>query len=1038
MYLSTTGLLRTLLVVATALLIGLGCSDDETDEPDVGTDDVEEPETDTGDDASDDHVDIDLDDYLDDAPDPDGTSAVFEASDGDPFPDGPSATGRPGDYILENDIVRFVVEQDERNISACPWGGNIIDAEYRAGDYGGDILGEICLFLNADQTFQPDTYDILHDGSDGAAVLAVTGETEILDYLNVEAMIAQMAPSLADFFELKPDDLLPLTITKYYILRPGDAGVRVVTAMRNDGDDRLDIVPSHLFVSGADGSYFNPLSSLGGFGYVDRGLADPNPDTLPFLTLLSDEASVSYAPTPDDRLDDDLPIAGAYLTIFNVVASVLGQTDIIGTLTASEDDLADREGVLNMEPDDVEQIEYWAYVGDGDLSTTTDVIYDQFGVETGTASGRVIDDTDNPVDGIRISAVDDDGRTMNQARTDTDGDYEMALPPGDYEFIARGDAGFAAEPPSAGVDIGESNAVDDLVLERPATLDVSVETPAGEPTPARVTLVCDGECPDKATSNVRDVTFDGLPDEFGAVGWVGVDGELELSVPAGSYDVVVSRGMEWSVWPDDTFETGGHRIDVVPGETVDINAEIARVVDTTGALSGDFHVHSLASLDSTTPKKDRILTFLTEGVDVVVSTDHDEIADYGPAVDELDAGDEITTLVGTEITTIDLGHFNGFPLMLDEHHRRGGAFDWGAGNDDAHPPQAIFDSIREHPDEQVVQLNHPDSSYLSYSDVVRGISYGDPDRLRVQMPDHDPDTGDTGIWSEDFTAMELMNGPNQERFYGVARWWLTLLGRGHKSTGTAVTDTHTRYGRVLGGVPRTFTFVDDDLDTPSTFDTEHFIESVNDRRAIGTNGPFVRVEATNDSGDSATFGETLETGDEAVAFEITIEVPEWVDVDTIEMIKNSEDVVTDPGEYDTDPIPATATHSVDLTDDELETVATGDDAHRRYRTTVDIDVETEDDAYVVFFIRGSESMYPILADDEIEPFAFTNPIFLDSDGDGYSDPHLAELAESEPPQSHPAMIREQDDEPVDELDRSEALEHLRDHHESHDHHGHHH
>lgn len=1003
---------------------------DEDEDVDDGAEDVADTDDGDGDvgDAPEDQIALDLEPYMEGAPDPAGSVQVFEVSDEADLIDGASATSRVGDYVLENDLVRFVVEQDERNMNPCPWGGNIIDAEYRSDSFGGDILGEICLFLNADQTFKPESYEIVHDGSEGAAVLAVSGRTAILDYLNVEAMIAEMGESAANLFNLKPDDLLPLRITKYYVLRPGDQGVRVLTMLRNDGDELLHIVASHLMVSGADGAYFNPLSSLGGFGYENRGLADLNPDRLPFLALISEASGVAYMPAPDDDLDDDLPISGAYLTIFNVAASVLGRTDIVGTLLASESQLSNMEGIFHLEPGDVEMIEHWTYVTDGDLSTMVDVIYPQLGATTGVIDGAVVDGSGAPASGAKVTAVDTDGRTMNQAIADGGGAYDMRVPPGAYEVSARLGGDFTVTPSTVNVSADETAAADDIVTEAAGIIAVNVQTPSGDPVPARVTVICEGDCPQKMTSNEGDVTTDGLPEDWATVEWVGVSGELEFAVPEGDYRLVVSRGMEWSIWPEDTSDSGGAPVTVSAGETTPIDAEIAHVVDTSGALSGDFHVHTISSLDSTTPKEDRVYTFLTEGVDVLVSSDHDVIVDYGPAVESLQAGDHIVSLIGNEITTIDLGHFNGFPLTMDEQHRRGGAMDWAGGVDKALPPSDIFDWIREFPDEQVIQINHPDSSYMSFSDVLRGITYGDTSRMRVQTPDYDPDTGDTGLWSDDFSAMELMNGPNQERFYGVARWWLTLIGRGHTAAGTAVTDTHTRYGRSLGGVPRTFVYVDEDKDSASDFDVHHFVDAVNSQQVVGTNGPFVRVEATNAQGATAGLGGVLETTGETVTFEVTLEVPEWIDVDRIDMITNSEEVVTDPGEYNTDPIEPTESFDVELTAEHLEVVATGGTEHRRYRKVVEIDVETDDDAYVVFFIRGSAGMYPVLPDDDITPFAFTNPIYLDSDGDGYNQPPLAEMAQSDPPEPHPSMLQGPLDEGAEhphDLSREQIMERIR-------------
>lgn len=703
-------------------------------------------------------------------------------------------------------------------------------------------------------------------------------------------------------------------------------------------------------------------------------------------------------PAPDERFDgqETLPIAGSYLTLFNVAATMLGTTDALETLLLSESELRDMEGAYHLSPGEVGIVDHRVFAGDGDLSTVVDPIYELYDQPMTELSGRVVDPDGQPLAAATVSAVDDGQRTMNQAVTDDQGRYSMIVPDTGHELLARRDDHYTVDPPVVPPGRGSSAEIDDLETTPAGTVEVDVRTAEGEPTPARISVICEAECPYKPTSNERDMAFDELPDEFATIEWVDVSGESTFALPEGSYRIVVSRGMEWSLWPSDAHRDGGAPLEVTSGESTSVDAEIDRVVDTTGALSGDFHVHTISSMDSTTPKRDRILAFMSEGVDVVVSSDHDVVADYGPAVESLDAHDELTTMVGTEITTIDTGHFNAFPLDRDEDHRQGGSLDWAGGEDQAMTPAEIFDWIRDHPNDQVVQVNHPEISFMTFSDVLRGITYGDVSRMRVRTPDYDPDTGATGLWTDGFSAMELLNGFDIDQFWGVTRWWLTMIGRGHTPTGTAVSDTHGRYGSMMGGVPRTYVFVDEQHDRPTTFDETEFVESVNQGRAVGTTGPFVRLEATNTDGEVASLGDVLETNGQEVTFTLDIEAPEWVEVDRVEMVTNSEEVVTDPGQFDSDPVEPTETYSVEIDPEDFEVVTSGDSEHRRWHTSLDIDVETDDDAYVVFFIHGDEQMYPVVPEGKPGPLAFTNPIVLDADGQGYDSPPLAELAETEP------------------------------------------
>src|SRR2546430_2389784 len=51
-----------------------------------------------------------------------------------------------------------------------------------------------------------------------------------------------------------------------------------------------------------------------------------------------------------------------------------------------------------------------------------------------------------------------------------------------------------------------------------------------------------------------------------------------------------------------------------------------------------------------------------DGVEVIVSTDHNVVSDYAPIIQDLGVGRYITSLTGDELTTGSWGHFGAFPL----------------------------------------------------------------------------------------------------------------------------------------------------------------------------------------------------------------------------------------------------------------------------------------------------------------------------------------------------------------------------------------
>jgi hypothetical protein len=225
-----------------------------------------------------------------------------------------------------------------------------------------------------------------------------------------------------------------------------------------------------------------------------------------------------------------------------------------------------------------------------------------------------------------------------------------------------------------------------------------------------------------------------------------------------------------------------------------------------------------------------------------------------------------------------------------------------------------------------------------------------------------------------------------------------MVSRGFSPTATAVTDTHKLYSD-LGGSPRTFVFVGDDHDTVSTHDEQVFARATNQNRAIGTNGPFFRVELENSDGQTASLGQTLESLDGEVTARVHIEAPEWVEVDSVDIYTNldADDILTQPGQAIEDPIAPSSSHAVDWQDEDLVEVARENQSHRAYKKTVEIPLQIDEDAYVVILLRGaSADMWPVLPSRGVRPFAFSNPVFVDADGGGYDNPPFADLAQTPP------------------------------------------
>jgi hypothetical protein len=332
----------------------------------------------------------------------------------------------------------------------------------------------------------------------------------------------------------------------------------------------------------------------------------------------------------------------------------------------------------------------------------------------------------------------------------------------------------------------------DIVLSNTGTLSYTVnDLGAGSTGPAKLTIVgTDGtNNPDFGSQYLSLRNYSGLSKNGGTDGkdpvtegnsgqlsevlvgtpalnfHVDADGVGDLELAPGSYIVFASRGLEYTI--------DAVPVTITAGVTSNASLGIERVVDTSGFVSMDFHIHSAKSFDSSVPITDRIVSFLAAGVDVMVSTDHDYITDYSPIITSLGAGDEIASIVGNEMTggipvpadptqpsfpdpafPEGIGHWNAWPLSVIEGNRRNGApqdefvtpgtaidrlrgmdslplvgggktpdtatlFDWLPAIQAGQPgtPGALLP-----PDEEVVMLNHPRAGFAGT--VVIGLFNG--------------------------------------------------------------------------------------------------------------------------------------------------------------------------------------------------------------------------------------------------------------------------------------------------------------------------
>ncbi|HEV7731171.1 MAG TPA: hypothetical protein VGR62_03370, partial [Candidatus Binatia bacterium] len=599
---------------------------------------------------------------------------------------GPMSRCRAGDYLLSNDRIRVVVQSLQRNLFGIgQYGGQIIDADLvRIGaDPDRDNFEEWATSVNIENTAHYTNLQIVNDGSDGqAAILRATGVDDLLDFINPSTVVA----GLNFPFPAAANDLdLPVELMTDYILEPGRDWVRVETTVHNLGAAPLSI----YFGEYLNGSgQVRQFQGAYGFGQPLVSLRCPVGAANPCNTIVyagtQEGAGVSYGYTSTDPQSSAFSTAGVAVPLIGteVVFAVIGAASPPWTMTAT-----------NTPGDAITFVRYFI-VGDGSVSSVIDARNKALLLPSGTIKGNVTV-AGSPVAGVQVTVLGTAAgapaglprNVVTQALTDAAGNYELSVAPGSYTVAANVEGspfeGGGSTPQEHAVAVvAYGSATQNMAIPGTSALVVNVVDENNLPTPAKATIV--GFDPSPIPRNPQSVAglinvsgawfLDFGPEDvpFGLTRALFLDqtGTIgPLTLEPGSYRVVLSRGAEFSV--------STHDVTLTAGNTTTVNAQIARVIDSTGFITSDFHVHSIDSPDSEVSRRDRVVTVLAEGLDFFTPSDHDIRTNFQPDIDALGATALLGTAVSGEITTFDYGHFNAWPMTIDTNLVNGGSVDHG-------------------------------------------------------------------------------------------------------------------------------------------------------------------------------------------------------------------------------------------------------------------------------------------------------------------------------------------------------------------------
>jgi hypothetical protein len=559
------------------------------------------------------------------------------------------ATWVPGDYVLANDRVAFVISQPSRYEVYDPFGGRVrgiarLDrgAMVRPADFNLAMIG-VGRFVVATESVT-----VLNDGTNGQpAIVRVTGPLQ---------QIEALGPFLATLIR---GELGGIPAALDYVLAPGSDAVDVRITLRR-GPDAMIRIPFGT-VAFFQSFRMPAWNEMGGF-------VAPSGDQRFVIFEDADATSFAWAGAPVTGMPNQFvtPILsmggfdfytspGAYLT------SCSEQTFALGRFVVGESD---------------------------GLNGVQSVLARELGDTTRHVTGTLTSGDATAIAGARVHVTDATGmHHLTRATIDASGAFDLVVPMEAAEVWVWRD-GVGLEGPFAIPASGPMSVP--LASVASIHLDVSDAT-AGGALPARVALFPMGAMPPTA------------PDAFGEVvpgngrsllAFAPVSGHLDLHAAPGTYRLLVTHG--WEMEPHDQTLT------LAAGDERSISAALTRALDTPGVMCADYHIHTHRSVDSEDTGALKVSALAADGLDIAIRSEHEWVSDFQPVVESLGLQDRVVGLAGEELTTFTYGHFGVFPLVVDPARPSGSAVTWF----NRLAPE-VFGDVRARPEAPLLIINHP-------------------------------------------------------------------------------------------------------------------------------------------------------------------------------------------------------------------------------------------------------------------------------------------------------------------------------------------
>ncbi len=860
-------------------------------------------------------------------------------------------------YIVENDHVRFLIQDAGTSVHLYLYGGNLIDADVRHGDdeEGNDQWRELFAIVGF-RVCSSEKVEVLKSGVDGKeAILRVSGKDV---NTNMIAMLDNMAQEL------------DVTLQNDYVLTPDAHYLTLRTTAINDTKYPQPNLVAGDFLSFGGAQHFFTVE--GGFGDAAGDVA----------AIASTGRGASYGYTMKSGVMN-LPLV-----------------DASGTISLLSTDFTVPAYGQN-------SFERYLIVGTGDIASVLKTIREIRNEAVPTLGGTVKDEAGAPLAGVRVTAMTGTGgerHAMNQAITGADGAYALGLPAGTYDFIATSPGRTSV---TASVTLPEAGATKDVAFAAAGRITLSIDEVDGAdlgtaatigPVAGKASLICldDAGGSDKAIEEsdygcVR-ATGDGVAgtDKWCELGMypmgTGIGQVCALlnsvhgtaaTVPLkpGHYKVVVSRGPEYE---QHVFQD----IEVKAGETTTVAAKLFRSVDTTGYLAADFHQHTFGSLDSGMSPWDKMAANVDEGVEIAAATEHDMVHSFEGNVVAMNVGTQLHGLNGDEVSVNTVGHFNFFGwegwLVMP---------DGTAGNMLPFAGTKLFSGktqpeltaiIRTIPGVTLWQMNHPRSvgsgysSFIAFDPTTGGkFNTAEPMNWDYDMMEVKEELGTPAQYLESYDATIAAQAPRGSGDIPPMRDWFGWLNTGHPITAVSNSDSHFRNHAVGWGR----NLVRLGAKTPATVTTADITAAVKAQQVVVSYGAFVQtfVDGVERMGPTELVAPKI---DGTVTVRVKAQAPTWMDLSTLEVYGNGRPLPLDL--VDGKLVQKTG----DLSGASLTTALplAGQPAVGALRADVDVVLTPAVDTWYVVVVRGGGTLQPLTGG---TPDAFTNALYVDVDGGGF-------------------------------------------------------